>query len=102
LKSQNCIFHRLFLLVDLLLGTWASDNVPTLNVDELDQFEEFVNMETIDIYNVITLRLDVPDEMKREDGNGVVERIQEWARSSPLGRADPETYKAVKMEKNLI
>ena len=34
----------------------------------MDQFEEFVNMETIDIYNVITLRLDVPEEMKRPNG----------------------------------
>lgn len=91
-----------FCVVDLLLGTWASDNVPNLKEDELDQFEDFVNMETIDIYNVITLRLDVPEEMKRPDGNGVVERIQEWARSSPLGKADPDTYKAIKTEKNLI
>lgn len=93
--------QRGWLEVDLLLGTWASDFVPTLNETELDEFEDFVNMDTIDIYNVITLRLDVPDSMKR-DGNGVVERIQEWARSSPLGKADPEAYKKVKTEKNLI
>lgn len=93
--------QRGWLEVDLLLGTWASDNVPTLNDSELDQYEDFVNMETIDIYNVITLRLDVPESMKR-DGNGVVERIQEWARSSPLGKADPEKYREVKTEKNLI
>jgi succinate dehydrogenase assembly factor 2 len=93
--------QRGWLEVDLLLGTWASENVPYLQGDELDQFEDFVNMETIDIYNIITLRLDVPDEMKR-NGNGVVERIQEWARSSPLGKADPDTYKAVKTEHKLI
>lgn len=93
--------QRGWLEVDLLLGTWASDNVPTLNDDELDQYEDFVNMETIDIYNVITLRLDVPDSMKR-DGTGVVERIQEWARSSPLGKADPEKYREMKTDKNLI
>lgn len=93
--------QRGWLEVDLLLGTWASENVPHLNSDELDQFEAFVNMETIDIYNVITLRLDVPEEMKR-GGQSVAERIQEWARSSPLGKADPETYKAVKTEHKLI
>jgi succinate dehydrogenase assembly factor 2 len=93
--------QRGWLEVDLLLGTWASDFVYTLNEEELDEFENFVNMETIDIYNVITLRLDVPESMKR-DGNGVVERIQEWARSSPLGKADQEAYKAVKTAKNLI
>ena len=75
--------------------------MPTLDGEELDEFENFVNMETIDIYNVITLRMDVPEECKTEDGNGVVERIQEWARSSPLGK-DPEGYEKVKKEHNLI
>ena len=84
-----------------MLGTWASENVPSLTMDELNQFEEFVNLETIDIYNVITLRTDVPDFLKRDDGNGVVERIQEWARSSPLGK-DPEKYSSVKRQHNLI
>ena len=93
--------QRGWLEVDLLLGTWANENVPKLKGEELDQFEEFVNMETIDIYNVITLRLDVPEHLRR-GGNGVVERIQEWSRSSPLGKADPETYKAVKTENKLI
>lgn len=94
--------QRGWLEVDLLLGTWASENVPKMEEgDELDQFEDFVNMETIDIYNVITLRLDVPEELKR-GGNGVVERIQEWARSHPLGRADPGKYEAVKTEHKLI
>ncbi|KAG7374457.1 flavinator of succinate dehydrogenase [Nitzschia inconspicua] len=93
--------QRGWLEVDLLLGTWASENVANLNSDELDQFEAFVNMETIDIYNVITLRLDVPEEMKR-NGQSVAEKIQEWARSSPLGKADPDMYKAVKTEHKLI
>lgn len=94
--------QRGWLEVDLLLGTWASEFVPKLSESELDEFEDFVNMETIDIYNVITLRLEVPDEMKTLDGNGVVERIAEWARSSPLGKADPEKYKEVKTEAKLI
>ena len=57
-------------------------------------------METIDIYNIITLRLDVPDEVKR-NGEGVVEKIQEWARSKPLG-TNPSEYEAVKTEHKLI
>ena len=105
IRQKRLIYRskqRGWLEVDLLLGTWASENVPKMEEgDELDQFEDFVNMETIDIYNIITLRIDVPDELKR-DGNGVVERIQEWARSHPLGRADPEAYKAAKAEHKLI
>jgi succinate dehydrogenase assembly factor 2 len=88
--------------VDLLLGTWASTNVPSLTADELNQFEDFVNMETIDIYNIITLRLDIPEELKTPDESGVVERIQVWARNSPLGKADPAKYKQVKTSNNLI
>ena len=88
--------------VDLLLGTWAFENVPNLNPSDLDEFENFVNLETIDIYNIVTLRIDVPEELKRGDGDGVVERIQKWARSSPLGKGDPATYAKVKAENNLI
>ncbi|EED94187.1 predicted protein, partial [Thalassiosira pseudonana CCMP1335] len=56
--------QRGWLEVDLLLGTWASENVASLSVDELNDFEQFVNLETIDIYNVLTLRVDVPKEMQ--------------------------------------
>lgn len=94
--------QRGWLEVDLLLGMWANQNVPNLNMDELDQFEAFVNLETIDIYNVLTLRSDVPKEMKREDGTSVVERIQDWARANPLGKAEPEKYASVKQDNNLI
>jgi succinate dehydrogenase assembly factor 2 len=94
--------QRGWLEVDLLLGTWAHENVHKLTVDELDQYEAFINQETIDIYNVITLRLDVPEHMKTPDGQGVVERIQAWARASPLGQADPEKYKQVKTASKLI
>ena len=94
--------QRGWLEVDLLLGTWASENVQDLCADELNQYEAFVNLETIDIYNTITLRADVPEDMKREDGSGVVERIQNWARNSPLGKASPEVYASVKASSNLI
>jgi succinate dehydrogenase flavin-adding protein (antitoxin of CptAB toxin-antitoxin module) len=94
--------QRGWLEVDLLLGTWASENVGSLKAKELDDYEDFVNLETIDIYNVITLRLDVPEDMKTPTGDGVVERIQTWARASPLGKADPEKYKSLKAAANLI
>jgi succinate dehydrogenase flavin-adding protein (antitoxin of CptAB toxin-antitoxin module) len=100
--SFSVTFPRKRLEVDVLLGTWASLNVSSLTMDELDQFENFVNLETIDIYNIITLRTDVPDFMQTDDGSGVVERIQEWARSSPLGKGSPEKYSKVKKEHNLI
>jgi succinate dehydrogenase assembly factor 2 len=97
--------QRGWLEVDLLLGTWASQNVMSLKEDELNDFEDFVNSETIDIYNIITLRLDTLPEQWKSGGNmktNIVERIQEWAKSNPLGRADPEKYKEVKASAKLI
>jgi succinate dehydrogenase assembly factor 2 len=93
--------QRGWLEVDLLLGTWASENVPSLDTKDLDDYEDFVNLETIDIYNIVTLRLDVPEDMKTANGDGVVERIQTWARASPLGKADPEKYKSIKASAGL-
>ena len=95
--------QRGWLEVDLLLGTWANENVPSLTLDELNQFEKFVNLETIDIYNVLTLRTDVPDDMKAlGKKKSLVERIQDWAKEFPLGKADQEKYVEVKTKNNLI
>jgi hypothetical protein len=79
------------------LGLWKFDRLTTA---ELDEYERFVNLETIDIYNIITLRVPVPPELLRQslssDGDNHnmsrAEQIQEWARNSPLGKADPEKY----------
>lgn len=96
--------QRGWLEVDLLLGTWASENVASLSVDELNDFEQFVNLETIDIYNVLTLRVDVPKEMQSTvvGEKSLVQRIQDWAKESPLGKADREKYVEVKTKNNLI
>jgi succinate dehydrogenase assembly factor 2 len=101
--------QRGWLEVDLLLGTWASQNVMTLNSRELDEFEAFVNLETIDIYNLVTLRVpareflaSIVDNKSHPSPGTMVERIQTWAKSNPLGKADPEAYQKVKTEANLI
>ena len=94
--------QRGWLEVDLLLGTWAAENVEHLSLAELDEFEKFVNLETIDIYNILTLRTEVPEDMRTEGGDGLVERIAEWAKESPLGKADKDKYVEVKTKNNLI
>lgn len=96
--------QRGWLEVDVLLGTWASENVPLLSATELDEFEAFVNTETIDIYNLITLRVsEIPPEFQSSQGaQGVVERIQAWAKGNPLGKADPAKYKEMKASAKLI
>lgn len=108
IRKKRLIYRskqRGWLEVDLLLGTWASENVSNLTASELNQFEDFVNLETIDIYNVLTLRTDVPDHMKSKDGEGemtLVEKIQKWVEKSPLGKASREKYVEVKTKNNLI
>lgn len=108
IRKKRLIYRskqRGWLEVDLLLGTWASENVPNLtSKDELDQFENFVNLETIDIYNILTLRTDVPEELCGVEGGekSLVQRIQDWAKESPLGKASREKYVEVKTKNNLI
>eukprot|EP00590_Aulacoseira_subarctica_P009420 CAMPEP_0172424666 /NCGR_PEP_ID=MMETSP1064-20121228/27122_1 /TAXON_ID=202472 /ORGANISM="Aulacoseira subarctica , Strain CCAP 1002/5" /LENGTH=163 /DNA_ID=CAMNT_0013166967 /DNA_START=201 /DNA_END=692 /DNA_ORIENTATION=- len=87
--------QRGWLEVDLLLGMWSDKFVPSMTVKELDEFERFVNLETIDIYNVLTLRSNL-DHFEDESLSGVVYRLQEWAKSSPLGKAEPHAYAAAK------
>lgn len=96
--------QRGWLEVDLLLGTWAAQHVPALSKGDLDEFERFVNLETIDIYNVLTLRADVPEELRsqKEGETSLAERIQLWAKESPLGKADRQKYVEVKTAHNLI
>jgi len=106
IRKKRLIYRskqRGWLEVDLLLGTWASEHVSSLSVNQLDEFEAFVNLETIDIYNVLTLRTDVPNHMKSTNGEmTLVEKIQNWAKESPLGKASREKYVEVKTKNNLI
>jgi succinate dehydrogenase flavin-adding protein (antitoxin of CptAB toxin-antitoxin module) len=84
MHQKHLIYHLKqcgWLEVDLLLGTWvASGDVPKLEVDKLDQFEDFVNMETINIYDIITLQIDVLDALKCDGAGIVLECNQDWER----------------------
>lgn len=46
--------------VDLLLGTWAEQNVATLTQEEMDSYEDILNLETVDIFNFITGNAEPP------------------------------------------
>ena len=67
--------QRGWLEVDLLLGTWASENVMNLNKMQLEQYEMILNQETLDIYNFIIERDDVPKELENE----VMDMLREFA-----------------------
>ena len=88
--------QRGWLEVDILLGTWAHRHVPSLSSSHLDLFEDLVNMDSIDLYNILTLRQPMPEDMDNEVTRGIVE----WVEKNPL-KGGPEDYKTVKMEAGL-
>jgi succinate dehydrogenase assembly factor 2 len=90
--------QRGWLEVDLLLGSWAAENVGGLSEAEMDQYEAILNMETIDIFNVINGRQDAPPDAD----NPILARLREYANNSPFGKASAQTYEQVKEKTGLI
>jgi succinate dehydrogenase assembly factor 2 len=95
LRRKRLVYRakqRGWLEVDLLLGTWASQHVPSLPASALDEVEALLRLETIDAFNVIAGLAPPPPGL---DGP-VLRSVQAFARSSPLGAADPDGYRRVK------
>ncbi len=46
--------QRGWLEVDLILGSWASKNLKNLSDNDLLKYQNFVNEDTVDIYNYLT------------------------------------------------
>ncbi len=91
--------QRGWLEVDLLLGSWAAEHVMALTVPELDEYEKLLNQETIDIFNIVNGAMAPPPELQ---GSAILLRLQEYAASSPFGKASAQTYEEVKDRTNLI
>ncbi|CAI5740872.1 unnamed protein product [Hyaloperonospora brassicae] len=85
--------QRGWLEVDLLLGRWASQNVMQLSSEELQQYEDILNEETIDIFNYISGK--DPVVPARLD-TSMMKRLQAYCLSSPLGKASIEAFAANK------
>lgn len=88
--------QRGWLEADLLLGSWAVANVPGLNDEELDQYEEILKVETIDVYNYVSMK-DVPPPHLRD--LPLMKRLQAFALKRDM--VAPEGYAAVKKNSNL-
>ena len=54
--------QRGWLEVDLILGSWASKNLKNLSNNDLLKYQNFVNEDTVDIYNYLT-------KTKKEESN---------------------------------
>ena len=88
--------QRGWLEVDLLMGSWAVENVPKLNEQELDEYEVLLNEETIDIYNYISGKDELPHHLKDLK---VMKMMQDY--SLVKNMASPEGYASVKKDANL-
>ncbi|GMF20909.1 unnamed protein product [Phytophthora lilii] len=80
--------QRGWLEVDLLLGRWASEHVMQLSPQELQQYEDILNEETIDIFNYISGKSPVPEKLDTP----MIKRLQAYCLTSPLGKASLEGF----------
>ena len=88
--------QRGWLEADLLLGSWAVENVPKLNADELDQYELLLKEETINIYNFISGKDPLPSHLIDLP---IMQRLKEYALVGNM--ASPAGYAKIKKEANL-
>lgn len=88
--------QRGWLEADLLMGSWAQENVPTLSKKDLDDYEELLKEETIDIYNYISCKDPLPERLAQMP---VMKRLQEYALASKV--MSPESYAELKRKTNL-
>ena len=59
-RSKQCGM----LEVDLILGSWAAENVPKLSREALDEFDKILQEETIDIFNMLARRIEIPPHLR--------------------------------------
>jgi succinate dehydrogenase assembly factor 2 len=88
--------QRGLLEVDLLMGSWASQYVNSLTEKELTDYEMFLNEETIDIFNYVTKKEELPAHLKDLE---IVSRLQDYALK--LGVTSPAKYADLKQSTNL-
>ena len=85
--------QRGWLEVDLLMGTFADQHVWEMSEQQLTEYEAILNEETIDIFNFITKKEPVPQELCSD----VMDLVQAWCANNPLGTT-PEQYADVKRQ----
>tara|TARA_B100000524_G_scaffold295293_1_gene169910 strand:- start:890 stop:1231 length:342 start_codon:yes stop_codon:yes gene_type:complete len=83
--------QRGWLEVDLILGSWATDNVMKLSDEQLEKYEYILNQDTLDIYNSIIGRGKI--DIKVE--NDVMNMIRDYSQKKMLLKT-PDNY-----EKNI-
>lgn len=62
-KLMYRAWHRGMKELDLLMGTFAEEQLQNLNQDELDQFEKLINAEDNDLLNYFNGKEPVPNAL---------------------------------------
>lgn len=88
--------QRGWLEADLLMGSWAVTHIPSLTPQELDEYELLLKEETIDIYNYISGKDELPPHLANLE---VMKKLQGYALLGNM--ASPEGYEQVKRGTNL-
>ncbi len=88
--------QRGWLEADILLGSWAKENVPKLSSAELDELEIILEEETIDIFNYMSGKDALPPHL---EGLKVMQQLKSYSLNTDL--AGPSAYEAIKKAANL-
>jgi antitoxin CptB len=75
-KLKFQAWHRGFKEIDLILGPFADERLGTMSDDELDAFEELLNVPDHDLYDWICQRSSPPDRFRTK----VYEQIFDFSR----------------------
>lgn len=89
--------QRGWLEADILLGSWAKENVGRLTDDEMTQFEAVLQEETIDVFNFVSGKDELPERLAKLP---VMHQLQAYAKKTNV--SGPESYHELKSRNNLI
>ena len=89
--------QRGWLEADILVGSWARENVANLSDDELTQLETILQEETIDLFNFVSGKDPLPEHLEKLP---VMHQLLQYAKKTKID--DPESYAALKQRNNLI
>ena len=65
--------QRGWLEVDLILGSWASKNLKNLSNNDLLKYENFLNEDTVNIYNYLTKTKELNSNIDKMLVNRIIE-----------------------------
>ena len=67
--------QRGWLEVDIILGSWASDNLSKLDMNSLLKYEKILNQDTNDIFDIIVKSKNISDDLDKD----LIKNIQNYS-----------------------